>query len=140
MSWSIDIVGKSRFIARLIKMKKALDPVVEAAALTTAYEIKETAKELCPVGTPESTGKPGYIGGSLRQSIRIQRFARPAAHTLRVGVSAGGYITNPNSGRKVDYARFVHEGTSRMPARPFLKQAYDKHRRNLPRRIKRGLR
>jgi len=137
---TIDVVGKSRFIARLIKMKTALDPVVEAAAITTAVEIRDTAKALAPVGTPASTGKPGYIGGSLKKSIRLQRFARPRAHTLRVGVSAGGYITNPNSGKKVDYARYVHDGTSRMPARPFLKQAYDKHRRNLPRRIKRGLR
>ena len=27
------------------------------------------AKEDCPVGTPESTGKKGYIGGTLRGSI-----------------------------------------------------------------------
>ena len=27
------------------------------------------AKALCPVGTPESTGKKGYIGGTLRGSI-----------------------------------------------------------------------
>lgn len=27
------------------------------------------AKEDCPVGTPESTGIPGYIGGTLRNSI-----------------------------------------------------------------------
>jgi HK97 gp10 family phage protein len=140
MAWTVDIVGKKRLMARLIKMRKALDPVAEAAALTTAYEIKETAQELCPVGTPDSTGIPGYIGGSLKQSGRIQRHARSRGQTLRVGVSFGGYITNPNTGRKVDYARYVHAGTSKMPGRPFLKQAYDKHRRNLPRRIKRGLR
>lgn len=27
------------------------------------------AKDDCPVGTPESTGIPGYIGGTLRNSI-----------------------------------------------------------------------
>lgn len=27
------------------------------------------AKEKCPVGTVESTGKKGYIGGTLRNSI-----------------------------------------------------------------------
>ena len=31
------------------------------------------AKLLCPVGTPESTGKPDYRGGTLRNSITHQR-------------------------------------------------------------------
>lgn len=30
------------------------------------------AKRLCPVGTPESTGIPGYQGGTLRNSITHQ--------------------------------------------------------------------
>lgn len=30
------------------------------------------AKRLCTVGTPESTGIPGYIGGTLKNSITHQ--------------------------------------------------------------------
>ena len=38
------------------------------------------------------------------------------------GAGGGGYI-NPRTGHPVDYARHVHDGTSRMPTRPFLLQA-----------------
>lgn len=32
-------------------------------------KLETYAKKNCPVGTPETTGKPGYIGGTLRDSI-----------------------------------------------------------------------
>jgi len=38
-------------------------------------------------------------------------------------VAGGNQYINPKTGRPVDYARPVHDGTSRMPARPFLLQA-----------------
>ena len=52
------------------------------------------AKRLCPVGTPESTGKKGYIGGTLRNSIT--------------------HVVEDNSvkvGSNVEYAPFVELGT-----------------------------
>lgn len=36
------------------------------------------AKKLCPVGKPESTGVPGYIGGTLRNSITFAVSGEPA--------------------------------------------------------------
>ena len=137
---SVEVIGGKRIMARILQVKNALDPVSKAAGLATAEEIRDTAKELAPVGTPESTGKPGYIGGSLRASGRIQHFAKEAGLALNIGVSFGGYVTNPNTGKKVDYAKYVHEGTTRMVGRPFLKQAYDIHKGSMGEKLKRGLR
>ena len=53
------------------------------------------AKALCPVGTPESTGKKGYRGGTLRNSI---------THGIENGDTA--YI-----GSNVEYAPYVELGT-----------------------------
>ena len=69
---------------------------------------EDTAKSLCPVET-----------SALLSSIRTE--AR-GPHEIAI-VAGGGGFTNPRTGREVDYARRVHEGTSRRPARPFLLQA-----------------
>ena len=61
--------------------------------------VLELARAFCPVLT-----------GALRDSIRVER---PGA--LRARLVAGGGV--------VVYARHVHDGTSSMPARPFLLQA-----------------
>lgn len=41
----------------------------EAALNIIGIKLEKYAKALCPVGTPESTGVPGYRGGTLRNSI-----------------------------------------------------------------------
>ena len=66
------------------------------------------AKVFCPVNT-----------GALMTSIRAE--ARGALSAALV--AGGGGFINPRTGRPVDYARHVHDGTSHMPARPFLLQA-----------------
>lgn len=76
-------------------------------ALQLQYMVA-TAKALCPIDT-----------GALMASIRWERRARYEAALIAGG---GGFI-NPRTGREVDYARYVHDGTYRMPARPFLLQA-----------------
>jgi hypothetical protein len=66
------------------------------------------AKAFCPVRT-----------GALRDSVRVERPSQLAAKL----VAGGGGHVNPLTGGEVDYARHVHDGTSRTPARPFLLQA-----------------
>ncbi len=61
----------------------------------------------CPVGTPESTHKRGYIGGRLRSSI-----------TWEV-VSEGGDLS-AKVGTNVEYAPYVELGTRYMRAQPYL--------------------
>ncbi|NQT07895.1 hypothetical protein HQ586_02355 [Candidatus Bathyarchaeota archaeon] len=66
------------------------------------------AKAFCPVNT-----------GALMTSIRAEAKVALSAAL----VAGGGGFINPRTGRPVDYARHVHDGTSHMPARPFLLQA-----------------
>ena len=69
------------------------------------------AKQLAPVGTPESTGIPGYKGGTLRNSITHEQ-------------------ENENTelvGSAVKYSKFVELGTYKMKARPFLRPAVENH-------------
>lgn len=72
--------------------------------------VQAKARQDCPVGTPESTGKKGYVGGTLRQSI-----------ALELGVDAQGVFVR--IGSNVYYAEWVHDGTSKMAGRPFLLNA-----------------
>ena len=75
-------------------------------ALELSY-MAEFARAFCPVHT-----------GALRGSIRVER---PGPLRAKLVAGCGGYV-NPLTGREVDYARYVHDGTSVMPARPFLLQ------------------
>lgn len=68
------------------------------------------AQDKCPVGTPESTGIPGYEGGTLRESI---------THEVD-GDSV--YI-----GTNVYYAPYVELGTRYAQAQPFLRPAATEH-------------
>lgn len=75
-------------------MGKLSDEIVKWVA-ATALDVQTNAIELAPVKT-----------GTLRRSIRVQHIS---------GLEA--WI-----GSKLDYARFVHDGTRRMAARPYLLQ------------------
>ena len=65
-----------------------------------------TAADRAPVGTPESTGIPGYIGGTLKNSI------------------SSAVVENENAvyiGTNVEYAPCQEFGTSRgIPGKHFL--------------------
>lgn len=67
--------------------------------LKRAISVESTAKRLCPVDT-----------GRLRSSI---------THAMQ----RDGLGLRADIGTNVEYAVFVELGTSRVPARPFLRQA-----------------
>lgn len=77
-----------------------------------ALQVERAAIRLCPVGTPESTGKKGYRGGRLRSSI-----------TNEIGTDAQGLVAT--IGTNVEYAPYVELGTSKMAAQPFLLPALE---------------
>lgn len=58
----------------------------------------QTAADKAPVGTPESTGIPGYIGGTLKNSISSA--VVPEEQTVYIGTN-------------VEYAPYQEFGTSR---------------------------
>lgn len=119
----------------------AKDQAIERALMIIGGEAETYAKKLCPTGTPESTGIPGYIGGTLKNSI-----------TFITKMKNGETITTPKNGSptvrnhggdeeeveseeegtlflgtNVYYAPYVEMGTSKMTARPFIKPAIADH-------------
>lgn len=127
---SIEIRGAAKLMVRLADLKeRELDKAAEKGTRDTAEAIRDTAKNLSPVDT-----------GSLRQSIRLQVHAMPARHIHKIGVSAGGYVTNPKTKRKVDYASYQEYGTSKMAPQPYMHPAVELHKKNLPKNIKDAIR
>lgn len=98
---------------------KQLNQKTELALDVVSVATENTAKLNAPVGTPQSTGIRGYIGGTLRDSIDTyeEKLFR------RVGTD-------------LYYADWVHEGTSKMEGRPFLRRAFNRWHNELPAMIR----
>lgn len=106
-----------------VKAKLALLPekmleYAEEVIMSRAHLMVGYAQILVPVDT-----------GSLRDSIRVER-GGIGLHWREVRVRAGGYVTNPKTGRLVDYAVYV-EATQ-----PFMMPAYETIREDLVEMLK----
>jgi len=122
---SVEVLGLDKVIARVVKLPIDLDVESPKALKKIGRLMKEYAKQIVAVDT-----------GSLKRSIRLQIYAKPKLHIHRVGVSAGGYIVNPKTGKYVNYAKYVEWGTSKMPAQPFMRPAMAKYAHLIPKEIK----
>ncbi len=98
------------FIAQLSVSIKAFNPVMARITTKAGDQIANQSIRNAP-----------KITGSLRRSIKSHP-ARKGLGEITVQVSAGG----PSSPHDVDYAVFVHEGTSRMGPNPFMRKAFNK--------------
>lgn len=90
---------------------KAVSEAMARALEICGGKAETYAKELAPVGTPESTGIPGYHGGTLRNSITHEQWDEKTEVI----------------GSTVNYSKFVELGTYKMKARPFLRPAAENH-------------
>ena len=126
---SVEFLGVNKLMTRLARLNRAMDDETADALKDNAVKIRDFAKQIVPVDT-----------SSLKRSIRVQRFAKKKGKFLTTGVSAGGYIINPKTGRRVDYASYVEFGTSKMKAQPYMRPALAKYGRKLPKDIKKRLR
>lgn len=131
----VEIHDNSKEIAE--KIKAAVSKGLETCGLVA----EGYAADLAPVGTPESTGIPGYIGGLLRGSItHALSGKKPAISTYQdnAGKRRGSYSgTAPEEsdlnksavyiGTNVEYSSYVELGTIKMDAQPFLKPAVADH-------------
>lgn len=105
----VKLKGFNVFIQYLGRLEASLDKIAAAAVREVAVKIRDTAKGWVLVDT-----------GSLMKSIRLQsRKFSGGYHSI--GVSAGGYVTNPKTGRKVDYGLYVEADY------PFLRPAVMAH-------------
>jgi HK97 gp10 family phage protein len=99
------------FIAQLTAAKALIEPVTSRIMDKGGDQIAATAKRNAP-----------FLTGSLMRSIK-NHGVKATGSQLTLSVTAGG----PSTPHDVDYAVYVHEGTSKMGPRPFLRNAQNKH-------------
>jgi len=95
---------------------------VREAVRVNASELNNNAKSRCPVGTPETTHKPGYQGGTLRRSI--------VTEIIDDGMTAE---IEPHT----EYAAYVEYGTRYMKAQPYMRPAFQEQQPKFINDIKR---
>ncbi|MBQ7825068.1 MAG: HK97 gp10 family phage protein, partial [Clostridia bacterium] len=120
--------NSAKFLSELERKKRVILTEIKSDAV-------KYAKDLCPVGTEESTGIKGYPGGTLRRSIR-GRIVN--GDTLEVGsnVEYAPYVelgTGPHFVPPPEWERFEAEkgkgvGKAYVKPRPFIRPAIEDHR------------
>lgn len=97
------------------KLKRNMNlGAVRTVVRKNGADLQTKAQENAPVGTPQSTGIPGYVGGKLKQSIGLD-------------ITDGGLTVEVEP--TADYAAYVEYGTRFMEAQPYLKPAYDEQKK-----------
>lgn len=91
------------------------------------------AKALCPVGTVESTGKKGYRGGTLRNSITHQidddtlSVGSNVEYAPYVELGTGPNFTPPPEWESFDTPKGSGVGHGYVKPRPYLRPAIEEH-------------
>lgn len=101
-------------------------------------KIKDYAQALVPVGTEDSTGVEGYVGGALKQSINY--VVDMASKTVTVGTAlmyaiyvelGTGIFAENGDGRQTPWVWRDQNGkyhfTRGMKPQPFIRPAVDNH-------------
>lgn len=97
------------------KLKRNMDlGAVRTVVRKNGADLQTKAQKNAPVGTPQSTGIPGYVGGTLKRSVELD-------------ITDGGLTAEVEP--TVDYAAYVEYGTRFMEAQPYLKPAYDEQKK-----------
>ena len=116
-----------QFLAELERTKaKVLEMIGERA--------ETYAKKLCPVGTPESTGIPGYRGGTLRNSITHDvsgdemLLGSNVEYAPYVELGTGPHFTPPPEWEQFTSERGSGVGRAYVKPRPYIRPAIEDHR------------
>ena len=107
-SVSVEISGMSAILTNENITMAVLQNKVDFYIQQAGKRCKSLAQASCSVGTPASTGKKNYKGGTLKKSIK---YAKVKKFECTV-------TTN------VNYSKYVEFGTYKMSAQPFLHPAY----------------
>lgn len=112
---------------------KDVDKATRKACIKIGGKAEKYAKALCPVGTPESTGKKGYRGSTLRNSITHD--VEGSTVTIGSNVEYAPYVelgTGPNFTPPPEWEHFDVPpakgiGHSYVKPRPYLRPAVADH-------------
>ena len=115
----IKIVGMEK-LQKKLKQNVRMDDVKRVVRHNGA-EMQTKAQQNAPVGTPESTGIPGYVGGTLKRSIGLK-------------ITGGGMTAEVEP--TADYAPYVELGTRFMEAQPYLGPAFNEQKEKFKKDMK----
>ena len=121
------IDNSAAFLAELKRAKaRALETIGQKAE---AY-----AKDKCPKGTEESTGKKGYIGGTLQNSIThrvdddVMSLGSNVEYAPYPELGTGPHFEAPPEWEQFTTTRGSGIGKSFMRPHPYLRPAIEDHR------------
>ncbi len=103
------------------------------ALFIISEKAKDYATNLCPVGTPESTGKKGYRGGTLKQSITAESdtesmvLGTNVEYAPYVELGTGPNFTPPPEWEQFDAPKGKSLGRGYVTSRPFIRPAIEDH-------------
>lgn len=115
------------------EVMEALDGFTERALTMIGIKAEKYAKARCPVGTPESTGKKGYRGGTLRNSITFQvegdmlSVGTNVEYAPYVELGTGPYFQSPPAWEQFGTKKGSGTGRGYVKPRPYLKPAITDH-------------
>ena len=98
MSKELEISEYEDYIKRFDNMRQRFDLFLQDFLIDMAERVIDRTKKRTPVGTPESTGIPGYVGGSLRGAWQLGDITKKS-DTLEVEILNG-----------MEYATFIEYG------------------------------
>jgi phage gpG-like protein len=114
-----------------------VNAAIEKVLTMIGIKAEKYAKALCPVGTVESTGKKGYRGGTLRNSITYEVDIESDGGTVAVGsnveyapyveLGTGPYFTVPPDWETFKSTQGSGGGGGYVHARPYLRPAIEDH-------------
>ena len=128
MSLDFEITGDHSDEA-IAEMKRSVARALE----TIGQNAEKYAKALCPVGTVESTGKKGYRGGTLRNSITHEitedsvTVGSNIEYAPYVELGTGPYFEKPPEWEEFEVPTPSGIGHSYVHPRPFIKPAIEEH-------------
>ncbi len=91
------------------------------------------AKELCPVGTEESTGIKGYRGGTLRNSIthrvsdEVMELGSNVKYAPYVELGTGPHFVPPPEWERFEAEKGKGVGRAYVKPRPYIRPAIEDH-------------
>jgi phage virion morphogenesis protein len=123
MTIRVDVRGAQEVEAALSRLSTAIDPVFildEASALILARMRKRFREEVRPDGIKWKPLKPSTILERIRLGFGPRPILYRTGHLFRsIQLHADGPKSRAIS-TDVEYASFLQNGSSNMPARPFL--------------------
>ncbi|MCM1893938.1 HK97 gp10 family phage protein [Dorea sp. MB18-49] len=107
----VKLIGFEKLEAKLTKNMDLSK--VKATVKKNGAQLQKKAQKNAPVGTPQSTGIPGYVGGTLKRSIGLE-------------ITDGGMTAEVES--TAEYAGYQEYGTRFMKGKPHIRPAFEEQK------------